>query len=176
MEAPMPAQQRDPEDFVVPGRDLNDRSVRISLEIPSLLNQAVNDAFNSGKFPFQTKDGVFRWCLYHGVKTLESTEHFSGLLPILDVMVLVMQMRWRARTCESFFEKLDKVVLQLLASEFQEQRVRKLLESIRELIICMPSSRDRGLYLSELRQRWGHLLTPPAERITEAGKRFRDEL
>ncbi len=157
----MATQELDIEEFIVPAHDASGRSVRVYFRIPPLMGSVLSDVMSSGKFPFQTKEDVCRWSLYQGIKALEAKEHFSGAVPILDIMVLLVRARWPLQTLDEFFAKLDRAILELLTSGYQEKRARRLVRAIQELILCMPSSADRGLYLSELRRRWAHLLVEP---------------
>lgn len=170
-----PIPKLDTEEFIVPGYDPTGRTVRIYLQTPPALNQALDEIMKSGKFPFKSKDDAFRWCVLRGIKVLRSMGAYISILPILEMTVLLGSTQLKLKMFEEFFDKLDGAILELLTSGFQEQRARKLVKAIEELILCMPSSSDRGLYLGELRRRWGHLLTVPVEEITNGGKRLRDE-
>ena len=63
----MTRRKYDFDEFVVPAHDSEGRFVSLSLRIPPLLAQALRAIVKSHKFPFTSKGGVTRWCIYHSL-------------------------------------------------------------------------------------------------------------
>jgi hypothetical protein len=156
--------RRDPSEFNIPEFDQNGHSVRIIVRVTPLLNQAIKDIVSSGKFPFELQDDLIRWSLHQGVKELGSLESCTSVIPFLEIGVMLAQINMDLKRFEELFTKLDKVVLELMSSGYLHARARKLVSAIQELILSLPSSRDRSWALSRLRQKWGHLLISTAVR------------
>jgi hypothetical protein len=148
----------DPSEFVIPGSDQSGRSVRIALRVPPLLNRAIGNVRKSGKFPFETRDDIVLWCLYDGLRRLQSMEACVSVMPMLEITVMLARMDFDLKRFQEFFAKLDGAILRLCKSGYQTQTARRVVKAIEELVLCMPSSRDRSWFLQELRRRWGHLL------------------
>jgi hypothetical protein len=144
-------EKHDPSQFMIPESDHKGRSVRIIVQVPPLLNKAVNEIISSGKFPFGLKDDLVRWSLHQGVKELGAIESCTSAIPFLEMGVMLAQINMDLKRFEELFDKLDKVLL-------LQARARNLVAAIQELILSLPSSRDRSWALSRLRQKWGHLL------------------
>jgi hypothetical protein len=159
----------DPSEFVIPGSDQNGRSVRIALRIPPLLNRAIEGVRKSAQFPFEIKDDVILWCLYDGLRKLESMEPCVSVTPLLEIAVMLARMDFDLKRFQEFFAKLDGAILRLCNSGYQTQTARRVVKAIEELVLCMPSSRDRNWFLQELRRRWGHLLVGSTEQPTVTG-------
>jgi hypothetical protein len=87
-------------------------------------------------------------------------------------MILLARTKLELKHFAEFFTKLDSILFKLWASRFSELRAYKLASAIEELIICMPSGRDRSRFLNELRARWGHVLfadyDPPIDEMVRA--------
>jgi len=148
----------DSSEFVFPSNDLDGRSVRLCLRVPHLLDQALDQVKESGKFPFDLKDDVIRWCLHEGLRKLESMEACVSAMPLLEMTVTLAQAKFDLEMFQNFFTKLDSAVLRLCNSGYQTQSARRLVKAIEELVLCMPLSRHRNRYLRGLRKRWGHFL------------------
>src|ERR1700751_1981315 len=159
----------DPSEFVFPSNDFDGRSIRLRLRVPHLLDRALNKVRESGKFPFELKDDVIRWCLYEGLRKLDSMEACVSLMPLLEMTVTLAQAKFDLEMFQDFFTKLDTAILRLGDSGYQTQSARRLVKAIEELVLCMPLSRDRNRYLRGLRKRWGHLLTSSADKVTHNG-------
>jgi hypothetical protein len=154
----MKGKRYDPSQFMIPESDQNGRSVRIVVQVPPLLNNAIKEIVSSGKFPFVMKDDLIRWSLHNGVKELGALESCTSAIPFLEMGVMLAQINMDLKRFEELFDKLDKVLLGLMASSYLQARARNLVAAIQELILSLPSSRDRSWALSRLRQKWGHLL------------------
>jgi len=126
--------------------------------------KVISEIISSGKFPFELKDDLIRWSLHQGVKELGAMESCTSALPFLEIGVLITQWKMDVDRFAELFTKLDKVVLALSTSSFQEMRARRLVSAIEELILSLPPSRDRGWALSKLRRSWGHLLITPTSK------------
>ena len=148
----------DPSEFVIPGFEQNGRSVRIALRVPSLLNRTIEDVRKSVQFPFETKDEIIVWCLYDGLRKLQSMEPCVSVTPLLEIAVMLARMDLNLKRFQEFFAKLDSAILRLCNSGYQTQSARRLVKAIEELVLCMPASHDRNWFLQELRRRWSHLL------------------
>jgi hypothetical protein len=159
----------DPSEFVFPSYDHNGRSKRICVRVPPLLDQALDKVRASGKFPFEIKDEVILWCLHDGLRKLQTMEACVSVLPMLEITVMLARMDFDLRRFQEFFAKLDGAILRLCKSGYQTQSARRLVKAIEELVLCMPSSRDRNWFLQELKRRWGHLLIGSTEQPTVTG-------
>jgi hypothetical protein len=159
----------DPSEFVIPGSDQSGRSVRIALRVPPLLNRAIGDVRKSGKFPFETRDDIVLWCLYDGLRKLQSMEACVNVMPVLEITVMLTQMNFDLKRFKEFFAKLDGAILRLCNSGYQKPTAHRVVKAIEELVLCMPSSRDRNWFLQELRRRWGHLLIGSTGQPTVTG-------
>jgi hypothetical protein len=148
----------DADEYIVPARDLNGRSVRLCLRVPPLLDRMLKELVKSGKSPFKEKADAARWCINHGVETLESLIPSASIFPVLRMSLLLTRANIHRNAFNEFFVKLDGVMVQLSAHSYLYERSRRLINAIEELILCMPSSHHRCLYHGELRQRWGHFL------------------
>jgi hypothetical protein len=148
----------DPSEFVFPSYDHNGQSKRICVRVPPLVDQALDKVRASGKFPFEIKDDVILWCLYEGLRKLESMEACVSVMPMLEITVLLARIDFDIKRFQEFFAKLDAAILRLCNSGYQTHSARRVVKAIEELVLCMPSSRDRNWFLQELRRRWGHLL------------------
>jgi hypothetical protein len=135
------------------------------------MDQALNKLSESGKFPFEIKHDVIRWCLHEGLRTLQSMEPCVSVTPLLEMAVMLARMDFDLKRFQNFFAKLDSAILHLCNSGYQTQSARRVAKAIEELVLCMPSSRDRNWFLQELRRRWGHLLIGSTEQPmgTETG-------
>ena len=159
----------DPSEFIIPGSDQNGRRVRIALPVPPALNRSIEDVRKSGKFPFETRDDIVLWCLYDGLRKLQSMEPCVSVTPLLEIAVMLARMDFDLKRFQEFFAKLDGAILRLCNSGYQTQTARRMVKAIEELVLCMPSSRDRNWFLQELRRRWGHLLIGSTEQPTVTG-------
>lgn len=159
----------DPSEFVFSGYDHNGRSKRIGVRVPPLLDQALDKVRASGKFPFQIKDDVILWCLHDGLRKLQSMEACIDFMPMLEITVMLTQTNFELNRFQDFFEKLDGAILRLCNSGYQTASARRLARAIEELVLCMPSSRDRNWFLRGLRRRWGHLLIGSTEQLITTG-------
>ena len=163
--------RHDPSEFVFPGYDLDGRSVRISVRVSLSLNQAIEGVIESRKFPFEIRNDLVLWCLYEGIRKLESMEACVSVMPMLEITVMLARMDFDLKRFQEFFAKLDAAILRLCNSGYQTQTARRVIKAIEELVLCMPSSRDRNWFLQELRRRWGHLLIGSTEQPTVTGTR-----
>jgi hypothetical protein len=91
------------------------------------------------------------------------------VMPMLEITVMLARMDFDLKRFQGFFAKLDGAILRLCNSGYQTQTARRVIKSIEELVLCMPSSRDRNWFLQELRRRWGHLLIGSTEQPTVTG-------
>jgi len=161
--------RHDPSEFIFPSYDLDGRSVRICVRVSLSLNQAIEGVIESRKFPFEIRNDLVLWCLYEGLRKLESMEACVSVMPMLEITVLLARMDFDLRRFQEFFAKLDGAILRLCNSGYQTQTARRVVKAIEELVLCMPSSRDRNWFLQELRRRWGHLLIGSTEQPTVTG-------
>jgi hypothetical protein len=154
----MAQRKNDGDEFIVPAYDLDGRSVSLLLRVPPSINRALGEIVESRRFPFKAKGDAIRWCINHGIKTLEFTEPPSSILPVVSMSLLLIRTHLHMKMLADFFTKLDAVMIQLSTHSYLHERSRKVIKAIEELVLCMPSSHDRCLYHGELRRRWGHLL------------------
>src|ERR1700747_1765454 len=159
----------DPSEFLIPSSDQNGRSLRIALRVPHLLNRAIEDLRKSCKFPFETRAEIIVWCVYDGLRKLQSMEPCVSVTPLLEIAVMLARMDFDLKRFQEFFAKLDSAILRLCNSGYQTPTARRVVKAIEELVLCMPSSRDRHWFLQELRRRWGHLLIGSTEQPTVTG-------
>ncbi len=159
----------DPSEFVFPSYDHNGQSKQICVRVPPLLDQALANVRASGKFPFDLKDDVIRWCLHEGLRKLQSMEPCVSVMPMLEITVMLARMDFDLKRFQEFFVKLDDAILRLCKSGYQTQSARRVVKAIDELVQCMPSSRDRNWFLQELRWWWGHLLVGSTEQPIVTG-------
>jgi hypothetical protein len=159
----------DPSEFHFTSNDLNGGSKRICVRVPPLLDQALEEVRESGKFPFEIKDDVTLWCLYEGLRKLQAMESCVSVMPLLEITVMLAQANFDLEMFQDFFTKLDSAILRSCTSGYQTQSARRLVRAIEELVLCMPLSRHRNWYLRGLRQRWGHLLLGSAEQLVAMG-------
>jgi hypothetical protein len=159
----------DPSEFFFPSYDPDGQSARICVRIPDSLNQAIDAVMESRKFPFEIRNDLVLWCLYEGLRKLESMEACVSVMPMLEITVLLARMDFDLKRFQEFFAKLDAAILRLCNSGYQTHSARRMVKAIEELVLCMPSSRDRNWFLQELRRRWGHLLIGPTEQPTVTG-------
>ena len=159
----------DPSEFLFPSYDPNGRSVRICTRIPASLNQAIEAVMESRKFPFEIRNDLVRWCLYEGLRKLDSMEACVSVMPMLEITLMLARMDFDLKRFQEFFAKLDGAILRLCKSGYQTHSARRVVKAIEELVLCMPSSRDRNWFLQELRRRWGHLLVGSTEQPTVTG-------
>jgi hypothetical protein len=156
-------------EFVFPSNDLDGRSVRLCLRVPHLLDQALEEVKESGKFPFDLKDDVVRWCLHEGLRKLDSMEACVSVMPLLEITVTLAQAKFDQEMFQDFFTNLDSAIFGLCNSGYQTHSARRVVKAIEELVLCMPLSRHRNRYLRGLRKRWGHLLIGSTEQPTVTG-------
>lgn len=149
------------EEFHVPSHDLNGSTIRLLVGLPPKLDKAIVAAIASRKFPFGTKEDVIRWCVFEGVRNLESMGACISELPLVEILTIITRTEVGIKKFENFFSKLDRALIELTTSGYQEHSARRLVRAVQELVLCLPSSRDRSWFLSELRRRWGHLLIGP---------------
>jgi|HubBroStandDraft_6_1064221.scaffolds.fasta_scaffold193959_2 hypothetical protein len=161
--------RHDPSEFIFPSYDLDGRSVRICVRVSLSLNQAIEGVIESRKFPFEIRNDLVLWCLYEGLRKLESMEACVSVMPMLEITVLLARMDFDLKRFQEFFAKLDGAIFRLCNSGYQTQTARRVVKAIEELVLCMPSSRDRNWFLQELRRRWGHLLIGSTEQPTVTG-------
>jgi hypothetical protein len=161
--------RHDPSEFIFPSYDLDGRSVRICVRVSLSLNQAIEGVIESRKFPFEIRNDLVLWCLHEGLRKLESMEACVSVLPMLEITVMLARMDFDLKRFQEFFAKLDGAILRLCNSGYQTQSARRVVKAIEELVLCMPSSRDRNWFLQELRRRWGHLLIGSTEQPTVTG-------
>jgi hypothetical protein len=161
--------RHDPSEFIFPSYDLDGRSVRICVRVSLSLNQAIEGVIESRKFPFEIRNDLVLWCLYEGLRKLESMEACVGVMPMLEITVMLARMDFDLKRFQEFFAKLDGAILRLCSSGYQTQSARRVVKAIEELVLCMPSSRDRNWFLQELKRRWGHLLIGSTEQPTVTG-------
>jgi len=164
-----PSIKYDPSEFVYPSYDPDGHSVHVCVRFPASLNHAIESVVRSRKFPFEIKDNVILWCLYEGLRKLESMEACVSVMPMLEITVMLARMDSDVKRFQEFFAKLDGAILRLCSSGYQKQTARRVAKAIEELVLCMPSSRDRSWFLQELRRRWGHLLIGPTGQPTVTG-------
>ena len=122
------------------------------------MDQALEKVRASGRFPFEIKSDVILWCVHDGLKKLQSMEACVSVMPMLEITVMLARMDFDLKRFQEFFAKLDGAILRLCNSGYQTPTARRVVKAIEELVLCMPSSRDRSWFLQELRRRWGHLL------------------
>jgi hypothetical protein len=163
--------RHDPSEFIFPSYDLDGRSVRICVRVSLSLNQAIEGVIESRKFPFEIRNDLVLWCLYEGLRKLESMEACVSVMPMLEITVMLARIDFDLKRFQEFFAKLDGAILRLCKSGYQTQTARRVVKAIQELVLCMPSSRDRNWFLQELRRRWGHLLVGSTEQPTVTGTR-----
>jgi hypothetical protein len=161
--------RHDPSEFVFPSHDLDGRSVRICVRVSLSLNQAIEGVIESRKFPFEIRNDLVLWCLYEGLRKLQSMEACLSVLPMLEISLMLARMDFDLKRFQEFFTKLDGEILRLCKSGYQTQTARRVVKAIEELVLCMPSSRDRNWFLQELRRRWGHLLIGSTDQPTVTG-------
>ena len=161
--------KHDPSEFVFPSYDHNGQSKQICVRVPPLLDQALDKVRESGKFPFDLKDDVILWCLYEGLRELQTMEACASVMPMLEIALMLARMDFDLKRFQEFFAKLDGAILRLCNSGYQTHSARRVVKAIEELVLCMPSSRDRNWFLQELRRRWGHLLIGSTEQPTVTG-------
>jgi hypothetical protein len=161
--------RHDPSEFIFPSYDLDGRSVRICVRVPFSLNQAIEGVIESRKLPFEIRNDLVLWCLHEGLRKLESMEACASVMPMLEITLMLARMDFDLKRFQEFFAKLDHAILRLCNSGYQTHSARRVVKAIEELVLCMPSSRDRNWFLQELRRRWGHLLIGSTEQPTVTG-------
>jgi hypothetical protein len=159
----------DPSEFLFPSYDPDGQSARICVRIPDSLNQAIDAVMESRKFPFEIRNDLVLWSLFEGLRKLQSMEACVSVMPMLEITVMLARMDFDLKRFQEFFAKLDGAILRLCKSGYQTHSARRVVKAIEELVLCMPSSRDRNWFLQELRRRWGHLLTSSADKVTHNG-------
>jgi hypothetical protein len=125
-----PSIKYDPSEFVYPSYDPDGRSVHICVRFPASLNHAIESVVKSRKFPFEIKDNVILWCLYEGLRKLQSMEACVSVLPMLEITVMLARMDFDLKRFQEFFAKLDGAILRLCNSGYQTQTARRVVKAI----------------------------------------------
>lgn len=153
----MAQRNNDQNRFIVPEVDPFGRSAWLALRVPPSLNESL-EKFSESNFRFETKADLIRWCLEHGVETLEFMEPPVCISPILRLSLLVARTNIHTNTFHEFFAELNSVMNQVTTDRHLCDRAPQVIKAIHELILCMPSAGDGCLYLGELIRQWGHLM------------------
>jgi hypothetical protein len=161
--------RHNPSEFIFPSYDLDGGSVRICVRVSLSLDQAIEGVVESRKFPFGIRNDLVLWCLYEGLRKLESMEACVSVMPMLEITLMLARMDFDLKRFQEFFAKLDGAILRLCNSGYQTHSARRVVKAIEELVLCMPSSRDRNWFLQELRRRWGDLLIGSTEQPAVTG-------
>ncbi len=147
-----------PEHFIVPGQDNNGNSVRIFCRVPPLLDRSLDIIFGSRNFPFKSKGDIVRWCVKFGVDTLERMEPVKGSVTAqVDAMLSVL----RDEDANHAFLTLFNTMSHTIGMHIQAQAMgeaRRVVHSMRSLILRIENDYWRGRYLRELDEKFGHLL------------------
>lgn len=158
----------DPSEFLFPSYDPDGRSVRLCVRVPLSLHQAIEGVVESQKFPFEIKDDLTLWCLNKGLETLQSMNGCIDVMPLLMLMVNLFRVDFNLKRFQEFFAKLDTAIIELTKSDFRANSARRLVKAVEEVVLCVPSGRERCWFLQELRLRWGQLLTSSTDQAAPA--------
>jgi hypothetical protein len=140
------------EDYILPERDDKGKSFSICFRIPPVLWNEVNGLATAGKFPFETRQALFRWAFHRGIRSLASIKG-NPQIPILGLPVLAFETRWADKD-SPFFTKLRGIVFQLKALGYSQQRLLRFTKAIEELIECLPESNHPQAYRFWLADTW----------------------
>jgi hypothetical protein len=142
------------EDYILPERDDKGKSFSICFRIPPVLWDEVNRLAGAGKFPFETRQTLFRWAFYRGIRSLASIKDKDNhQIPILELPFLAFQTQWPEKD-STFFTKLRGIVLQLKALGYSQERLLRFTKAIEELIECLPESHRPQTYRFYVGDTW----------------------
>ena len=143
--------------FLVTEHDRYGKSIPLYFRIPPDLARFIHYLVESGKTPFQTKEELSRWAFYLGLRSLQKIKHFDYSAPLLS-LPLVLYRRDTPIGIHDFFNGVDRIVRDLSALGYRTAALNKFIETVEQLIQCLPSKYDREEHLSMLEKNRCRLL------------------
>lgn len=154
----------DPADFVVPPELEKGKSQRVQCYIQSAHFRLLNIIARSGHFPFEERNDVIRWCIQHGLQTLDTME--PGLTRSIMSQANMMNHRLQEQVHNETFRRwldLSKSVVFGYVNAGDEDAAREEAAFLWAEIMKMPDEPDRAYrwkvrYADAVREHFGKLL------------------
>lgn len=156
-----------PDSFIVPGQDNNGNSIREWFRVMPLLDRAMDILLGSKKFPFKNKGDLMRWCVKHGVDTLEEMEPMEGSVTAqVDTMIYILNGESAAHQFMTLFNVMSNTVGEHIQAQALGE-ARRVISDMTRQIQKIDNEYWRGRYQGELEKRFGYLLK--GEMVAGAG-------
>ena len=147
----------DPVSFRVPATDGKGHAVRLFCRAqPGHANQ-VAIILQSRKFPYRTKGDIMRHALVRHLRWLETLEPIRSVTAEVDAIMEIMKEEEFNHDFQVTFEKLQSVVANHISNNAQNEAIRLVLQ-VRLHLEAMPEGYWRTKYLTEIDQRYGHII------------------
>lgn len=143
--------RKDPQerDFVLPASDAKGHSVRVQVRVPPTIAQAMQNIFQSRKFPYRDLSQIYRHALQEHLKWLSEMGDIKTHLAQVDAMKDLIFNEEAGMEFKNYFSRLDHVVRNHIAEKSDGEAVRVLLDAHR-YIKGMPEGYWRNKYLKKL--------------------------
>jgi hypothetical protein len=156
-----PRSAYDPLCFIIRARNDNDHSDYIpKTQVTPELHAEVMSLVNSGVFEFDSIAGFVRWALVHG---LEFCKHLKPEFPSNISIIRAMELESaRQQTRVNFLNHIEqraKEAFELTGRGLHNQAARHVYNILTEIRKMDPEDEWRGIFESELKKRFGKLLT-----------------
>lgn len=147
-----------PEEYIIPGQDMNGNSVREWCRVVPLLDRAMDILHGSRKFPFKSKGDLMRWCIKTGVERLDAMEPVTGsVLMQCEAMLGIL----RDEELNHAFLTVFQTMVSTIGMHVQAQALgeaRRVVSTMQHQISRMQDGYWRQRYLKELEEKFGHLM------------------
>jgi hypothetical protein len=148
----------DPAQFRVPASDAKGHSLRFFFRAQPGHGKALESIIQSKKFPYRTKGDMLRHAFVRHLRWLDSIEHVPSVTAEVDAIMEVMRDDEFASDFAAVFEKVGQRISSHVGNGAMGE-ARRLLLTIMTHVRRMPDGYWRDKYDSEIRERYGHILS-----------------
>jgi hypothetical protein len=146
-----------PEDFICSPADSRGVSYRVTCRVMPDIEKGLDQMVASGKFPFQTRGDVMRWCFREGLRALGKMDPVTSVTKRIDLVSSILAEETAHAEFMHIFDAIEENVNKYMADQAHEQAVR-VIALAKHNFEQMPEGHWRERYLKELQKRFGQLM------------------
>lgn len=150
-----------PEDnkhYLIPGQDAKGHSERVWCRVMPGHHRALGMILASREFPFRSMGDVVRWCVDHGIRTLDHRRTGGpSVMRQVDIQMDILRDELYQQDFSETFGGMQQVVNRHQAANAMGE-ARRVVAMAKQNFEAMPEGYWRDRYLGELETQFGHLL------------------
>ena len=145
-------------EFIIPASDNQGHSARHWFRSNPQMSRQVEQMVSGKKFPYRTKGDLLRHALARHLRWLTSQGAVTSITTQVDLMIDLMRDEELNSDFLSVFDKLSGRISNHVSLGAEGEAIR-LIRMVQDHIKGMPEGYWRDRYESEVRLKFGHLIT-----------------